>query len=523
MISPPVTIVGAGPLGLILAKALVRRGQLVRVLEAGSGPPRPPDYHAEVADGNRHAPLGLANARALGGSSWWWGGRCVPLDPIDFEDRPHIPDSGWPINADDLAPFQAEASHWLGLPNLDYGACARQEAVCTDSLELWMNDPIVRDSNLPEGTVRQGVLVTGLIASAAGDRIIQLQTNVGTVELEGPLVLAAGGVQTTRLLLALRGNNPGGPLGHFYMGHVSGRIADIQFDDPRQASTFGYLPVAGGMSRRRFTLPVTTQLARQLPNGCAYPANPLLGEAGHGRGALSMLFLAMSAPFIGKRLVSAAIRKSQMRGRPDWAAHWRNILLDLPATLAIGLGIVRQMLIEKRRKPVLFCWSKDGRYPLHYHLEHLPNQQSTIQLADHLDPMGLPAIDIDLQYSDDDISNVLAWHEALDRGLQDAKIGHLIYTEAAESGLRDLVDRQMNDGFHQLGTTRMGHTPDDGVVDRDCKVFGIDNLHLAATSVFRTSGQANPTFSGAVLAVRLADHLARQTAHRQVTSSGPAA
>jgi choline dehydrogenase-like flavoprotein len=47
----------------------------------------------------------------------------------------------------------------------------------------------------------------------------------------------------------------------------------------------------------------------------------------------------------------------------------------------------------------------------------------------------------------------------------------------------------------------------DGVVDRHCRVHGIGNLYLAGSSVFPTSGYANPTLTLIALAVRLADHL----------------
>ncbi len=53
----------------------------------------------------------------------------------------------------------------------------------------------------------------------------------------------------------------------------------------------------------------------------------------------------------------------------------------------------------------------------------------------------------------------------------------------------------------------MAVAPEDGVVDTDCKVHGVDNLHVAGSSVFPTSGHANPTLMIIALALRLADHL----------------
>ena len=58
-----------------------------------------------------------------------------------------------------------------------------------------------------------------------------------------------------------------------------------------------------------------------------------------------------------------------------------------------------------------------------------------------------------------------------------------------------------------MGTTRMSVRPRDGVVDRNCKVHSVDNLYIAGSSVFPTSGFANPTLTLVALAARLADHL----------------
>lgn len=62
-----------------------------------------------------------------------------------------------------------------------------------------------------------------------------------------------------------------------------------------------------------------------------------------------------------------------------------------------------------------------------------------------------------------------------------------------------------------MGTTRMADDERKGVVDRDCKVFGVDNLYVAGSSVFTTSGAANPTLSIVALALRLAEHLSQRT------------
>ena len=64
-----------------------------------------------------------------------------------------------------------------------------------------------------------------------------------------------------------------------------------------------------------------------------------------------------------------------------------------------------------------------------------------------------------------------------------------------------------------MGTTRMHVDPAHGVVDADCRVHGMDNLHVAGSSVFPTGGYANPTFTIAALALRLADKLKDRLNH----------
>jgi choline dehydrogenase-like flavoprotein len=55
------------------------------------------------------------------------------------------------------------------------------------------------------------------------------------------------------------------------------------------------------------------------------------------------------------------------------------------------------------------------------------------------------------------------------------------------------------------GTTRMSTDPRQGVVDAQCQVHGVNNLFIAGSAVFPTSGHANPTLTLVALAIRLAE------------------
>src|SRR5277367_1559297 len=111
-----VLIVGTGPVGMSLAMELERLGREVLVLEAG-GPEVDPraaaDRRAQIVDSRRHAPMEIAVCRALGGTSWTWGGRCVAYDDVDFMPRDFVPDSDWPIGHDEIRPWYKPACEYL--------------------------------------------------------------------------------------------------------------------------------------------------------------------------------------------------------------------------------------------------------------------------------------------------------------------------------------------------------------------------------------------------------------------------
>ena len=67
-------------------------------------------------------------------------------------------------------------------------------------------------------------------------------------------------------------------------------------------------------------------------------------------------------------------------------------------------------------------------------------------------------------------------------------------------------------GGHHIGTVRMGDSAATGVVDANCRVFGVNNLYVAGSAVFPTSSQANPTLTIVAMALRLADHLQTRAA-----------
>jgi choline dehydrogenase-like flavoprotein len=197
----------------------------------------------------------------------------------------------------------------------------------------------------------------------------------------------------------------------------------------------------------------------------------------------------------------------QMAKDPQHIRHVRNILMDLPRTLATAANLVWQKFLIGRRKPFLFLASRSRAYPLHYHAEHIANEESRVQLGERRDRHGLLQLKIDQKFTQRDADGVVRAHQALDELLQISRLGRLVYQERTEDRSASVLS-QASDGFHQMGLMRMGTHAQDGVVDRNCRVFGLDNMFVVGTGIFRTSGQANPTFFATALGLRLADHIA---------------
>ena len=526
-----ICIVGSGPVGMALALEFERLGRDVTVLESGGiavDPALAEASHATIVDSQRHAPMELAVCRALGGTSWTWGGRCVAFDPVDFVARSYVPHSGWPIGDDDVRRWYAKASEYLlcgsdnfcspapHLRNLGPDVSAnvlerwstesrvalihRSRIERSERITLYLNSTVIDIDLGDSGKAVEGITVAGI----GGKSLVRARE----------VILAAGGIETTRLLLAVQRRWPGlfgganGALGRYYMGHISGKIASIVLDQPKAIADLDFeLDATGAYVRRRFMLSADAQQANGLLNTAFFPDNPPFHDPRHRSSVLSAVLLALAVPPVGRRILPEAIRSFHVGPKPHhFGAHLRNVLLGAPRGARDIVNIVRDRFLSKPRKPGFLVRNRDGRYALHYHAEQEPNPDSRVVLTNETDRFGLPRVAIDLRFTGGDAKSVVASHHVLDSALRASLAGRLEFWHPEE----ELVHRvlaQASDGFHQVGTTRMGRDPRESVVNADLRVHDVANLYVASSSVFPTTGQANSTYLATALAVRLAHHL----------------
>ena len=526
-----VCVVGAGPVGLSAAMECASRGLEVAVLEAGGemfDASTALDSHATIIDSRRHAEMELAVCRAFGGTSWTWGGRCVPFDRADFERIGG--DCEWPIGAEDVSSYYAGACDYLRCGRSDFSAEPALSALLssdirTDTLERWSRTPRLGSYYLP--AVRTSKRINVFLASVVVDcdfssdghieRVNVMSAGIGSALRARHVVLACGGVENTRLLLKLQRRRPssfggeGGALGRYYMGHISGKIATVQFKSPKVINRFDFYRDADGTYvRRRFTLKPEVLSQNGLLNIAFWPDNPPLYDPAHADPVLSSVFLLLATPGLGTKLLPEAIRRSHTGPEPRrLGPHLMNVLGGGHRIMPPLLRLFQDRFVRRPRKPGFLSYNHSGIYSLHFHAEQEPNSESRIVLSSEVDRFGNPRVEIDLRFTRRDAESAVGVHYMLDEALRRHDLGRLSYL-VSKDALVDFASKQASDGFHQAGTTRMAKDKSDGVVDSNLKAFGTSNLYVAGSSVFRTSGQANSTLLAVALSIRLAQHISER-------------
>jgi choline dehydrogenase-like flavoprotein len=529
-----ICIVGAGAAGISLALALIEAGKSVLLLESGGLQAEAATqalYDGETADARMHPPPDKYRQRRFGGSTTIWGGRCMPLDPIDFEQRDYLPLSGWPIRYDDLAPFYPRANTLVEAGRFAYTAETAYNQLSQPIIEGF-DSPRVTQTTLERFSLPTNFAVsygaqlrvaknlnmllhancTGIRLTADGSMVDHL--DVATLAGKhfqakaDNYVLAAGGLEVARLLLASRDVQKNGVgndhdvVGRYYMCHIAGALGTLTITRPRSAVWHGYVMTPDGVyARRRFAITPETQRELKIGNFIARLHFARITDPAHHSGILSGLYLAKS--FISYEY-SKRLHGDEKRTFKNWLLHVRNILFDPFDTLAFLWHWLTRRTLAKRKFPSVVIPSRANRFSVDFHSEQQPNPDSRITLTDEKDALGVPKIRIDWRYTDWDIETVAKALDVLADELKSTGCGRL---EFDRTTLPEEIMRYGAYGGHHIGTARMGQDPATSVVDAECKVHGVSNLYIASAAVFPTSSQANPTLTIVALSLRLAQYL----------------
>jgi len=515
-------IIGAGPAGLAIARELLESGHDI-VVVAGGGLQPEADAQAlysgeQASTSHDYFDLASCRARQFGGSTTMWAGRCARLAPEDFAPRAWVEGSGWPISHADMEPYYQRSEAFLQLTDLGFADRAREAAgygnLDLDAAKLQpiyfqiSGDHGVSFEALDVGEVQRptladagklsvilGAHVEHLQASADANRIehVRVRTlaapDAGGRRLEvhaRHVVLATGGLENPRLLLAADDVMSGGlgnqhdQVGRWFQEHARGIAADIHTDTPYELAEL--LSVRHDIDGHVF-LPglrlAPERIAEQqvLSSGVLVFAD---ADFNTGTDALKALVEDLSDDYRPSSTFDDNLVRV-LTDLDDVAVNlWRRLYLGLAA-----------------RRPI-------RAISVEYETEQAPNPNSRVRLHSSRDALGMRRLEVDLRYTEIDKRAVQVMLRTMAAEFGRTGLGRLKLREWVEDG--DILD-PTDFSCHHMGTTRMGTDPRTSVVDANCRVHGLANLHVAGSSVFPTSGYVNPTNTLVALSIRLADRL----------------
>jgi choline dehydrogenase-like flavoprotein len=505
-------IIGAGAAGISIARTFIGAPVSVCVVESGSfefDASTQALYDGEIV-GSPYVDLDACRMRMLGGSTIHWGGWCAPYDDIDFEQRPWVPHSGWPIGRAELEPFYQRAQQVCGLGDFHYDervwnelgiAPERPEraklevAFIRVRAQNWaqaFRDELGAASNL---SVLLNANVGDIAANEAGTAIAHLdirslQGRTGRVRARA-YILACGGMENARLLLSSNGVQSAGLgnqrdlVGRFLMDHPP-----MDFPPPPMRCATVLTSNPGGLM---------SSYGTYFRSGLGYVAGLRLSpQVQRAQGLLNCWGWLQEQRVSTDRAVPAPVLAAASRSRaPLLDAGTRRVLLQLSALEGLSAARASRPGAVQDGPAVVTLLSQS---------EQAPNPQSRITLSDERDALGMRKIRVDWRVTELDKRSVRIWTETVGGELLRLNMGRLRVEDWLLDGTPDWPTA-FRGAWHHIGTTRMATDPGRGVVDETCRVHGIGNLYIAGCSVFPTSGWVNPTFTIVALSLRLADYL----------------
>ena len=510
---PDVCVIGAGAAGIILATQLIQRGLRVAVLEGGGRDLEQESqslYRADVV-GQPHEGVHEGRFRTYGGSTTKWGGEIVELEDEDFEPRDWLPGSGWPFRKEELKPYYARALSAEGMPVADPDAEIWRKAGAArpdlgESLEMrfsrFIPEPDFTDfTQLYKAALETSDRLTvylhanaiQLVFGSDASRVVAVRCRT----LHGhemqvrarTFVLCLGGIETVRFLLQPDHRYPwhGHPLlGRHFQDHVVTTAGTVEVRDRRRFHMyFSNIWVGGLKYTPKFKLPASLREAENLLDATA---EPLFADD-----AYLMRIKNVARASVGRRRfadvkagdVAAMVGHLPALVRHAWEFKHHGRGYHAPHT-PIALSVV--------------C-------------EQEPLGRSAIALTNERDALGLFRATLNWHVSDLELRTIARCAHLVERALAERAIA-TVTLDADLSSNPDRLRTQCRDWFHHMGAARMGPTQQDGVVDPQLRIHGIDNAYVCSSAVFPTSSSANPTHTLIALAIRLSDTLSQALASR---------
>lgn len=493
------TIIGAGVAGILLAVKLCEKNKRVLLIESGHFEE---DENRQVLNKVEQTGKCVENAvngrkRAVGGSSIAWGGQSLPFSPLDFEQKEWVEQSGWAIKIDDLKPYYPLANRFLNIDEWDYETdifkrltykkINFKEDTLYQHFSKWAPEPNLKKCYHPilkdKVTVVYNAVLTKMDVDETG-KVEKIQiTNFDKKHLSIPvntLILATGGIETNRILLANNHQikegigNHSGWLGKCFMDHPCIEIGTLSHPDVYKLQSVFNTHI---FNRRKYSIRLSlTELAQKkykLVNG-------------------SVLIEFWKYPTEGDNPYAQLFNLKN----PLQLINFKKIIKNYKSYLLSVKALLMDKFIYKHKAlPIIALM-----------LEQEPTENSYIGLSTERDIFGIPKAKINWEISPKTWQSINVIASFLKKEFGRLSLGDVSIYPHISLNTTNWAS-YLTDVNHHIGGTRMSATPEKGVVDPQLKVWGHDNLYLCSTSVFPTGSHSNPTLTLMALCLRLVNYL----------------
>jgi hypothetical protein len=487
-----ITIVGAGAAGILLAVKLSEAGKNVLLIESGHF-----DYDSKKQKLNEVTQSGkyLSNAvegrvRSIGGTTIAWGGQSLPFSALDFSKREWVGGSHWPIDFKEVAKYYEEANGFMNIDKLDYKKDIFKKIKLKDpgfdTAKIHFH--VSKWAPIPDFKKLYHTFLSKYVTVYYNAHLIKIKKNgsqtVTAISLSNfkgevfqvpvrELVIAAGGIESIRILLNNNLGNQSSLLGKGFMDHPCIRIGKVR-------------------SKKMY------ELQRRF--------NTHIWE-----GRKYSLRLSLSEAFQEKEKTlncSACLQFRLPDDLFDPYAEIKYLLQDYNPIRVLKLfrhipTIIRSWLALINHK---FYYKARASADLLLMVEQESFNESFINLSKEFDEFGQQRANIHWDVTKKSWHTVVKAAEILKSELERLGIGDIEIFPEIEV---DIVDwkGKLTDVNHHMGGARMGNSSENGVVDANLRLWDTSNVYVCSSAVFPTSSHSNPTLTLLAIGCRLCDHL----------------
>lgn len=492
-----VCIVGAGAAGLCLAYELLEEKGRVILVESGSlnrWERRSQALNRVYTSGFPFDGAHAGRFRGVGGTTSAWAGQIMEFDELDFDRRPWVPGSSWPIRKADLVRFYKRAAELEGISGVAqdddavWSELGIQAPKLGEDLKIGFSRfcPEPKFSRVFSSTINHRRIVLLTHANACrlnftnGDRSrvesISFRSLNGreSLALAKNFVLCLGGIESSRFLLnqTYCPWDIAGLVGKNFQDHVRCHAGEVSLKSVCPTKWFfGPRPLADRYTPK-IKLSPSAQQRHKLLNVCGMIET-------HDNSYRTMrtavqVLLGPATSVTARQLVDMSLDAP--------AVVWQHLKSKLAPTHHSSRG-----------KPFLII-----------NCEQPPQSASTISLSNERDKVGLRRAHINWQVSDWEIRTIQTYVQLAVEFFNRTKLAEIFPDKRL---FTDEIREIIVDHFHHCSGTRMASSPDNGIVDPNLCLFGTNNAYVCSPSVFPCSGFGNPTHTLIALAVRLSQHL----------------